>query len=334
MNLIRPRTGKSGIAPLRISVIFLLLIIVRICGQGSTLYAQKDSLETTLIPLAEIATAAATDMQQTRDLMGQGVQVSTSFKMVPKVDSLEIGVMQLKELSDQVLESRLDDSYYSSLIMRWKRVESLAVPIQENLQKHLASVEEINTNLVSTLSRWDFTLNETEPALLTEDIISRINQASHYIDSVRNIVVDSLNSSLALQNRVTDLYLVIETYLPELEELRKMELGTSLLTKDDPIFNLKRGPDSLFVDSDRAFLLTMGIEDTKVYLEKEWPTMLLLLLFFFGFLIAFVILRRVQTPTEPGIDQAEWRSEKLLTKPAATALIFTMLLALHHCGTT
>ena len=85
MKLISPRSGKSGISPLKISVIFLILIIFHICDLGNTLYAQKDSLEITAVPLAEIATTVAGDMQDIRYLLVEEVQVSTSSKMVPHI---------------------------------------------------------------------------------------------------------------------------------------------------------------------------------------------------------------------------------------------------------
>jgi len=328
MNLISPRSGKSGISPAKIPVFFLLLIIFLFCDKGNTLYAQNDSLEITAVPLADIATTAARNMQETRDLLLEEVQVPKKFKLIPQIDSLEVQVALLGELSDQMLGSRLDNSYYNSLIMRWERVESLAVPIQESLHQYLADMGEINTAFESAQSRWDLTLKETDPTVLTEDIVSRITGINHYIDSARHILADSLNSSLALQNRVTDLDLVIETYLQEIEALQKVELGKSLLTHDEPIFNIKRSPDSLYVQGDRAFLLKMGIEDTKVYLGNEWPTLLLLMLTFVGLLVAFVYLRKVHTPTETDENQDEWHREKVLNKPVATALIFTMLLAL------
>jgi hypothetical protein len=211
MNLICPRSGKSGIAPLKIPVIFLLLIIVQISGQGNTLYAQNDSLEITAVPLADIATAAAREMQQTRDLLVEEVQVPNSFNLIPQIDSLENQVTQLEELSEQIMLTRLEYSYYNSLILRWQRIESMTVPIQETLHEYLANVEELNTKLERALSKWDLTLKETDPAVLTEDIVLRINGISHYIDSDRQILSDSLTSYLALQNRITDIDLVIET---------------------------------------------------------------------------------------------------------------------------
>ena len=328
MKLISTRSGKSGIAPTKIPVIFLLIIIFQLAGPGNSLYAQNDSLVITAVPLAEIATTVAGDMQLTRDLLVKEIQVSTSSKLVPQIDSLEIQVAQLAELSDQILGSRLELSYYNSLILRWKRIESIAGPVQEILYAYLAGGQVINTELESAKTRWDLTLRETDPVVLSDDIISRITGIHQFIDSARNILGDSLNSSLALQNRVTDLKLVIETYLHEITELQKVELGKSLLTKDVSIFNVKRSPDSLYIQRDRAFLLNMGIQDTKVYLGKEWPTLLLLLLSFFGLLIGFIFLKRVHTPLESDADQNELHREKLLTKPVATAFIFMMLLTL------
>jgi len=328
MNPISNSPGKAGISPLKIPVIFLLLIIIQFSGQGSVLYAQDDSLAINPVPLTEIASAAARDMQQTRDLLVEEVQVTTSFNLIPQVDSLENQVTELEELSDHMLRTRLEYSYYNSLIMRWQRIESMSNPIQETLLKYLADVEESNTKLERALSKWDLTLKETDPAVLTEDIISRITGISHYIDSAHQILSDSLTSSLALQNRITDIDLVIETYLHEIAELQKVELGKSLLTRDESIFTLKKRSDSLYIEGDRAFLLTMGIQDTKVYLENEWPTLLLLLLSFFGLLIAFVFLKRIHTPNQDHKAQEDLNQEKVLTKPVATAFIFTMLLAL------
>ena len=328
MNHICPRSGKSGIAPVKIPVVFLLIIIVQICGLGNSLYAQNDSLGIIAVPLADIATTVAGDRFHIRDLLVEEVQVSTSSKMVPQIDSLEIGVAQLVELSDHVLDSRLEYSYYNSLILRWRRIESIADPLQETLYAYLARGQEINTELESAKSKWDLTLKETNSAVLSEDIISRITGIHQYIDSARNILSDSLNSSLALQNRVTDLNLIVESYLHEITELQKVELGKSLLTKDVSIFNIKRSPDSLYIQRDRTFLLNMGIQDSKVYLGKEWPTLLVLMLSFFGLLFGFIFLKRVHTPLGSDADQHEWHREKVLTKPIATAFIFTMLLAL------
>ena len=55
-------------------VIILLWIIFLASGQGSTLYAQNDSLEITAVPLTEIANEAATDRQHTRDILVEEVQ--------------------------------------------------------------------------------------------------------------------------------------------------------------------------------------------------------------------------------------------------------------------
>jgi hypothetical protein len=170
-----PCDGKSGIAPAKIPVIFLLLIIVQISGQGSSLFAQNDSLALTSVPLTEIASDAARDMQQTRDLLVEEVQVSTSFNLIPQIDSLENKVTELEELSDQIMITRLEYAYYNSL-----------------------------------------------------------------------------TSSLALQNRITDIDLVIETYLHDIAELQKVELRKSLLTRDESIFNLKKRSDSLYIERARS----------------------------------------------------------------------------------
>ena len=128
MNFIRPYSRKSGIAPRRIPVIFLLLFILLICGLGNSLYAQNDSIEITAVPLTEIATTAASHSQQMRDLMMEEVQVATGFNLIPQIDSLESLVLSLEELTNLIMGSRLANSYYNSLILRWTRVESMASP--------------------------------------------------------------------------------------------------------------------------------------------------------------------------------------------------------------
>lgn len=306
-----------------------LLALIFLAGlPGSLLYAQNDSLEITVVPLAEIANAAASDMQQARDFLVDEVQVNTGFKLIPQIDSLETGVAQLDLLTRQMLDSRLDYSYYSSLILRWERQEAMADPLQVNLQKYLADVEEIKSDFEGKLAKWELTLEETDPSVLSEDIASRIQGISFYIDSSRLILNDSLNSSLALLNQVADLKLVIENNLHDIGLLQKQQLGQSILAREESIFRLGSIPDSTYFQGDRMFLLTMGIEDTKVYLNNEWPTLVVLLFSFIGLLIAFIFLRKSHPARDKGQDEEEQYREMVLSKPVATAFVFTMLLAL------
>jgi len=328
MNPICSYPGKSGISPLKIPVIILLWIIFLAGSQGSTLYAQNDTLVITAVPLTGIANEAATDMQHARDILLEKIQITSSSELIPRIDSLEKSVTQLEELSKQILGSRQDFSYYNSLILRWRRSESLTNPIQTSLQKYLADVEKIRVDLEHARAKWDLTLEETDPSILSEDIILRINDISHYIDSAQLIVNDSLNSSLTQLNRVADVDLIIETHLHQIGELQKVELGKSLLAKEGSIFNIKQSSDSVFFQGDRTFLLTMGIQDTKVYLNNEWPILLLVFLSFAGLLIAFIFLKKNHTPEESGKDKLDSYREKILAQPVVTAFIFSMLLSL------
>lgn len=219
------------------------MIVLLICLPGRALHAQTDSLVITAVPLREIANEAANDRQATRDILIEKVQVSTSYELIPHIDSLETVVAELNELTKQTMGTRLDYAYYSSLILRWERRKTTAAPLQETLQKYLAEVEEIGSGLVNTLAKWELTLEETDPSMLTEDIVSRIDGISHYIDSAQLILNDSLNSSLVTSNRVADIDLVIETNLHDLSELMKMELGRSILNKEESIFTIKESAE-------------------------------------------------------------------------------------------
>lgn len=319
---------KSGSSLLKIPVTILLLIALLFSVMGSAVYAQDDSLVIEAVPLREIANEASRDMQQTRDILVEEVQVSNSSKLIPQIDSLELTIAELDELTKQTLGSRLDYAYYSSLKLRWERQNDKTAPLQATLQKYLATVDEISIGTDQTLVKWELTLAATDSTALTEDIVSRINGISHYLDSARLILNDSLNSSLALLNRVADLDLIIENNLHDMSELMKMELGRSILTREESIFAVQNSSDSIYFKGDRTFLLTMGIQDTKVYLENEWPTLLLLLFAFIGLMIAIFFLKKHHTPLEPGADQEESYKERILNYPVATAFVFTMLLAL------
>ena len=189
-------------------------------------------------------------------------------------------------------------------------------------------MDDISSGMEYSLAKWELTLEATDPTALTEDIVSRIDGISHYLDSARLILNDSLNSSLAMLNRVADLDLIIETNLHDLSELMKTELGTSILSREESIFAINESSDSIYSKGDRTFLLAMGIQDTKVYLENEWPILLLLLFAFMGWLFAMLFLKKNQTPLEADADQEEIFKERILKFPVATAFVFTMLLAL------
>ena len=120
MNTSYSKPGKSGILHAKTSVI-LFLLFVQIAGHGSNLHAQSDSLEIEAVPLREIANEAAHDMQQTRDILVAKVQVSNNFDLLPQIDSLEIRIAELDELTKKTLDSRFDYTYYSSLQLRWER---------------------------------------------------------------------------------------------------------------------------------------------------------------------------------------------------------------------
>lgn len=315
---------------LRAKIRFLLKIsiIILIAIQGRLLFAQEDSLLISPVPLTEIATTAATDLQNTRNMLLQRIQVHKAYSLLPMVDSLEFKILELKELSDQKLRPQLEYAYYNSMILRWERFNSRIDPLQDILKKYAADMHGIRTELVISQSKWEITMLETDTTVLTADIVSRINGASRYIDSVQQILGDSLKSAIALQNRVIDLDLVIETYLQKTSELQKVEMGKSLLVKNHPIYRMRSGSDSLFYQGDKMLFLSMGIEDTKVYLGNEWPTLLLLFVCFAGLLIAFLFLRRAHLSKEPSEDSDQLNRDKVIAKPVAIAFVFTMLLAL------
>ena len=328
MNSIYPFPKTPGYTAMKIPAIILLLLIIQFSTSGSALHAQNDSLQIKAVPLREIANEAAHDMQQTRDILIAEVQVSTSSDLLPQIDSLEIRIADLDELTKKTLDSRFDYSYYSSLELRWERQNERTGPLQTSLQKYLADLDEISAGMEHNLAKWELTLEATDPTALTEDIVSRIDGISLYLDSARLILNDSLNSSLALLNRLADLDLIIKTNLHDLSELMKTELGTSILSREESIFAIQKSSDSLNIKGDRIFLLTMGIQDTKVYLENEWPTLLLLLFALMGWLFAMLFLKKNQTPPGPDADQEDIFKERILKFPVATAFVFTMLLAL------
>jgi len=326
MNPIRPRPGKPEPVSLRLPLIVTLLIIWG--AFANPLFAQGDSLEISVVPISEIATTAAEDLQNTRDMLVHRIQVTTIADLVPQIDSMENQVSVLTDLSDQILGSQVDYSYYNSLILRWERINSRIDPMQEALKKYSAEVQGTRSGLEAIRSKWALTLQETDPAVLTEGIVARISGISHYLDSTRQILGDSLKSSIALQNRVTDLDLDIESYIRTITELRKVEMGKSLLTKDEPIFSITGISDSLHVKGNKALFLNMGIEDSRDYLDNVWPTLLLLLIAFFVLLIAFSILKKRHVSAGAGEGPEERIREIVVSKPVATAFAFTMLLAI------
>jgi len=306
-------------------VLYLFLVHLGIV-YGLNVNAQSnDSIRILPIPLSEIASTAANDLQSTRDLLENRIQRSNPT-IIPQLDTLLIQVSELKDISDQILEANSRFAYYNSLIQRWERILSEIEPVHSNLKEYSTEMEGIRDLLQARQEKWDITLQETDP-VPADDVISRILTTKSFMDSTTQILSDSLNVSIALQNRITDLQIISETYLQNIEDMQKVVLGEALLKRGNPIFRLKAGGDTLHYEEDKATLLVMGIEDTKVYLENEWPTLLLLSMSFLGLLIAFIYLKKVYAPVESGEDPNEKNRAKVLSKPVLTASIFTMLLA-------
>jgi len=305
--------------------VYLFLLLFGI-GSGLGAIAQSgDTLHISPIPLSEIAATAANDLQNTRDLLLHRIQL-TNLEIGPQIDTLDSQVLSLKDKSDQILKTSSKFSYYNSLIQRWERIKSEIEPVHGILKDYSTEMEGIRDSLQTWQLKWDIALYEADP-VPTDDIISRIEAVNSYMDSTRQILNDSLNRSIALQNRITDFHLVAETYLQTFQKLQKVELAEALLTKDKPIFKLSPRTDSIHVEEDKITLLVMGIEDTKVYLEVEWPTLLLLLICFIVLMIALLYLKKLYIPIDSGTSYDDKNREIVLSNPIITAFIFTMLLA-------
>lgn len=201
-------------------------------GFGIGIYTNaqsRDSLKISPIPLSEIATVAASDQKNTRDFLVHQIQAkSTDVK--PQIDSLQLQVSVLKNLTDQILGNSSKLSYYNSLTQRWEFVKSKILPIHSELQKYSSKMEGIRDTLVIWQLKWEITLQETDPTP-AEEIVSRILSIKAIIDSTTQILTDSLNNSIVLQNQITDLQVMADNYLQTIQELQMTELGVALLTK-------------------------------------------------------------------------------------------------------
>lgn len=304
--------------------IFLSLFSIGICYHSNA--QSDDSLQISPVPLSEIAASTYQDLQSTRDLLEQNIQQNKT-DLGPQIDSLQIQVSDLKEKSEQILEMSSKFPYYNSLIQRWEHIKTEIEDVYSILNAHSTEMEGIRGLLQTRKLRWEMTLQDTN-LVLPDDMISRIRTVTSFVDSTSLILSDSLNSTVALESQMTDLHLVSEKYLKIIQELQKVERGEALLTRDNLIFNLKPRGAARNVEEDKATLLIMGIEDTKVYLRNEWPTFILLFASFFGLLVAFIYLKKVYSPIGPGKSREDKNRDTVISKPALNAFVFTMLLAL------
>jgi hypothetical protein len=165
----------------KVGNLLLLLVSIAFCLE---LKAQSgDSFHISLVPLSEIATTAANDLQNTRDLLLQRIQV-TNQEIGPQIDTLDSQVLSLKDKSDQILKTSSKFSYYNSLIQRWERISSEIEPLHVILKDYSKEMEGIRDSLQTWQLKWNIRLYESDP-VPPDDILSRIEAVYSYMDSTR-----------------------------------------------------------------------------------------------------------------------------------------------------
>ncbi len=138
----------------------MLLVSIAFCLE---LNAQSgDSLHISPIPLSDIAITAANDLQIIRDLLQQGIQ-ATNLEIGPQIDTLDKQLLDLKNVSDQILESSSKFSYYNSLIQRWERLKSEIEPVHVILKDYSTEMEGIRDSLQTWQLKWNVNLYESDP---------------------------------------------------------------------------------------------------------------------------------------------------------------------------
>lgn len=320
---------SNKVSVLMKGIIVLLIFISGGLFSQSVCTAQSDSTRILSIPLSEIATSAVTDLQLTRDLLIQKVQINTSYVLIPQIDKIQEQVNELQNLSDQILGTNLKFSFYSSLLLRWDRINTEIDPTQELLKKYSAELEGILGDLQREKNKWEITYDETEPEALTDDIANRIISISSYIDSASLIVRDSLKSSIGLQNRITDLALVSQSYHDNILELQLVELGALVISHNEPIWSVQRETDSTKMASNPVSLLAFGMEDSKLFLSDRVESLILLGISFLLLTALLYWLNRVHKNVNKETDDVHAGiRDYIISRPLIVAFMFTMLLAL------
>ncbi len=286
-----------------------------------------DSLAITPIQLSEIATVTAEDIMELRDFMENKVQINEVYKLRPEIDSLKINTKKLEELSNQFLQNHITYQYYSSLILRWTRIDNSIVNPTTALKSYSSSLEEILESIDRNRLKWKTTQTIIEEKDLSKDSDQRIFGVLHYMDSIQAIIKDSLATSVDLLNQVTDLSILTTDFIKRLEELQQVQINKFILQKEQAIWKLKSQPDSLY-NSDTRVLLVFGIEDSKQFLQREWKILLVLLIVCILIFLLLSWLRKIHVHDDILDDPHASIRKYILSQPFTTAFMLTLMLSL------
>lgn len=311
-----------------ISCAVILLLPLNINAKSD--YQIPDSVRSRIsaIPLSEIASTAAIDFQQTMDILTKDIQIPVLLNIRIEIDTITAETNNLKILSDQLLEENLSFDYYKSLILRWSRITSEIEVSEKALKVYSALLENLRLEFQEKIYKWGITGDIAKAEGLTKDISQRVEFVIHYLDSASFIIKDSLNASIELQNLTSDLKILSEEYLQNLNELQKVQLGSLLLKHNAPIWAIHEDSDSTAESFNGAVLITLGIEDSRVFLKDQRVIIIWLIISFILLLIFFRWMRRVYTSLD-GKDRIENEAMNyIVTKPVVLAFMFTVLLSL------
>lgn len=307
-----------------------LLFSVSIQLRAETGYQLPDSVRSMIsaIPLSEIASTAATDIRESTDLLTKNIQIDVLSDLRPVIDTISIEAEELRSLSNQLLEENLPFDFYNSLITRWSRISSEIVDPAKVLTDYSSSQEGFLLQFRKTRYKWQLTGKLTENENLTNDILDRIESVLHFIDSATFIIKDSLNASIELQNQTTDLKILADEYLNNIQELQQTQLGSLLIHQGDAIWSVQSETDSTSREKSKAVLVNLGLEDSRMYLKDHWDTIVWLIISFFLLLLFLLWLKKSYASIDKPQNIEHEAIGYIISWPAISAYLFTVLFAI------
>jgi hypothetical protein len=195
-----------------VSILSILFLSLNILAQEKE---ENDSIPQKVIEpvdLISIPEQSAIDIQKVRLEYAPVIAKPMISEIQPEADSIRSDVRQLSVLSDELLEEKNPFQYFNSFSTRWERISRRLVPVSDKLTSHAEDLEDIKISMEDDLEKWDLSLEALKDDELSGEVEGQVDLTVFKIDSVFNILNDSLKAVLNLQNELSVLKLKIDEW--------------------------------------------------------------------------------------------------------------------------
>ena len=143
------------------------------------------------------------------------VQVIDSLTILAETD-----IIKAKDSVIQLFDS-ISARDLSAIKVEWKKYHSTLKGYQSTLKDRSESITEINEELVEEFNKWTLTKSTLQNSNSSKDVSESLDKVIANLQDITNLALERLDKVFLIQNKITNLLLIIDSLNAEIVEVEK-----------------------------------------------------------------------------------------------------------------